>query len=803
MISQLLTSCLLLASGAIPQARLVGVVIDENAVPVAGVQITVRSPDGQAAVAYSDVAGRFVLDGLALGACSVTLNKAGYFRLEHRDELKEGTNEISYTFQHETEIKQSVEVNSSADPIEPREPDHREILVEREIRDLPVPNSHDLQSVLPALPGIIRDNAGQLHVAGGRAGETQYLLDGFDIGDPVTGTLTTRLNVDTVRQIEVEGGRYGSQYGLGGAGVLAMDTTVGDDKWRAGTTNFIPSVSVQQGVHLGNWYPRFTLSGPIEKGRAWFSEALSLQHTFGVISELPRGANTSTQWAGDNLLRAQINLTPRNLLQGSFLYNRRRSSRLNLGAFSPASTTTNLDGQRSFVSVRDQAWTGRAFFDAGVAADVGHQDILPMGSQPYIVQPSATAGNYFESLRRQARRWQAMAGVTLPSRQWHGSHNLQAGVHFDHVNADQTAARGLILVERQDGALLQQTTFAGPTSYHLTDARAGLYLQDAWSPFRPLVVQLGLRGDWDRFLHDWAVSPRVAANIVPWSDDRARLAVAWGAYCQPLRLGDVGPAFDQQRLDTFFDPTGTNPVTGPVTSRFVLPSAGLKLPRFKTASVEWTQKLGKGTFAGLNFTSRTGRDQFAYELQPQVDSTRVFLLQNNRQDRYRAVQFSLRHSFGDKGEFSASYTRSRARSNQVLDYSLSTLIFAPQQQGPLQWDAPNRFISSGWAPVPFWDLFLSYFFEYRTGFPFSVVNQQQQLVGAPNRLRFPDYLSLNLGIEKRFRLFSRVWALRLAVVNAGGRLNPDTVINNLDSPDFLQYAGGQKRAFTARIRLVK
>ena len=102
----------------------------------------------------------------------------------------------------------------------------------------------------------------------------------------------------------------------------------------------------------------------------------------------------------------------------------------------------------------------------------------------------------------------------------------------------------------------------------------------------------------------------------------------------------------------------------------------------------------------------------------------------------------------------------------------------------------------------FWNLLLSCFLEYHTGFPFNVVNQQQQLLGAPNRLRFPDYLSLNFGIEKRIGLFRREWAVRLAVVNLTGHQNRDSVVNNNDSPNYLSFAGGQKRAFTGRIRLV-
>jgi len=63
-------------------------------------------------------------------------------------------------------------------------------------------------------------------------------------------------------------------------------------------------------------------------------------------------------------------------------------------------------------------------------------------------------------------------------------------------------------------------------------------------------------------------------------------------------------------------------------------------------------------------------------------------------------------------------------------------------------------------------------------------------------------LSLNLGIEKRFRFRGYEWAARLAAVNVTGHANPNAVINNVDAPNFLRFAGGQGRAVTARLRLV-
>ena len=122
---------------------------------------------------------------------------------------------------------------------------------------------------------------------------------------------------------------------------MELNTYVGDDRWRFGTTDFFPAVNLQQGLHLGNWYPRFNFSGPLHKGRAWFSDGISIQHTFSLIQGLPRNGDTQEQWSGDNLFRVQMNLTPTNILQGNFLYNQSVDSHLGLSLFTPLSTTTD------------------------------------------------------------------------------------------------------------------------------------------------------------------------------------------------------------------------------------------------------------------------------------------------------------------------------------------------------------------------------------------------------------------------------------------------------------------------------
>ncbi|MBI3664606.1 MAG: TonB-dependent receptor [Acidobacteria bacterium] len=776
---------------------------DENGVAVAGVEIVARSAAGQTQTVYTDEAGGFEFSSLSAGDYRVSLSKPGFFRLADQPvQLREGANEASFTLSHEFEIHETVEVRSTTTRIEPQEAAHQKTLVAHEIRDIPVPSSHDLRNTLPALPGVLLDHSGQLHVAGARAGQTEFLLDGFEIGNPATGDLTVRMSVDTVRAMTVETGRYGAQYAHAGAGVVALDTTAGDDRWRFGATNFIPDLNLERGVHFGNWNPRFTFSGPLRKGKAWFSDAVSIQHSFDLVREQPPGSDTTTQWGGDNLLRAQINLAPANLLQGSFLYNRSSGSHLGLGPFAPLSTTIDAEVRRYFVSVKDQISLKRTLIEMGAAVENRHAEILPMGAAPYVIMPSRVSGNFFETRRQGVRRWQALGSVILPSRHWHGSHDVQAGMNLAAIAFTQSAARNPIEFQRADTTLSQRSTFSGPAQFRLTNTQLGSYAQDSWRIAHALVVQAGLRVDWDRLLRRAILQPRMAANVLPFRDERTKLAVAWGMYYQPIDLAMWGQGFDQQQSDIFFDATGTIAVLGPVASSFVVPSSRLKQPRFLTTSAEWTQRIRKDTLGGIHFIHRNQRNGHAYEPQAPGPPGGNLRLQDQRRDAYRAVELWVRQSFREKAEVFGSYTRSRARSNEALDYSLGEILFAAQAPGPLAWDAPNRLVSWGWAPGPFWNLWLSYFLEYRSGFPFNVVNQQRQLVGTPGQLRFPDYLSINIGIEKRFRLRGSEWAARLSVINLTDHANPNAVVNNRDAPNFLIFAGGQRRAFTARLRLV-
>jgi len=779
-----------------------GVAVDENGVPLAAAKIMLQSSGGgQTFRAETDGAGRFVARNLPVGDYQVEARKEGFFVLSGKTvTLRSGSNDVTLTLKHAEELHEQVQVTAAANQIDTQDTAQKDTLTAQEIRDIPVPNSHLLQESLTALPEVVQDNFGGLHIAGARSGETQYLLDGFEIGDPVNNTLSARFNVDATRAAEVQTSRIGAGYAHSGASVLNLETPDGDDKWRVGTTNPIPGIDIQHGVRLGNWYPRFTFSGPIKRGRFWFSDAISLQHTFTLVRELPANANTSTQWAGDNLLRLQYNFSPRHILHATFLYNRTQDESLGLDPLNPESTTVDLRQQRAFVSVRDQVWLYDTLIELGIAADSEGQDFSPQGTAPYILLVNGALGNFFERVHEHGSRVQGLFNVIAASRHWHGTHQASLGANVSGLEFRQASTRGEIQALRADGTLVRQSTFAGPSSPQDSNTQAGVYAQDNWSPWKRLVLQGGLRMDWDRFTQSAMAEPRVSGNFLPFGDDRSKLSLGWGIYNAPLNLAVLEQAFDQQQSDIFFDSTGTVPVGPPAISQFVLPARGLRQPRFTTSSAGWQQKIRRNTLIDVELLARNGYHGFVYVDQNPAAPGGTFLLQDTRKDRYRAATFTVRHIFSENTQVYGAYTRSRAHSNQVLNPALGSIFFAAQQSAPLAWDAPNRFLTWGWTPTHIWKIQFSYFFEYRTGYPYSIVNLQQQLVGPPNASRFPDYDNLNVALEKKFAFRGYLWAARIELVNALNHRNPNVVVNNVDAPNFGQLSGGQRRAFTARVR---
>jgi len=328
------------------------------------------------------------------------------------------------------------------------------------------------------------------------------------------------------------------------------------------------------------------------------------------------------------------------------------------------------------------------------------------------------------------------------------------------------------------------------------------YAEDRWLIGNRLLVEPGVRLDWDEVLRTPLLSPRLAGTYVLDNSGNTKLSAGIGLIYDPTFLFLIARPFAGQRTDYFFDSAGV--LTGTVPTTFSVDRNTLQAPRFINWSLGLERKLPAAIYLKAEFLERRGSRGFVYNTAS--GSGGNFILENTRDDRYDAFELSLRHNFRESYMLMGSYTRSRAHSNQVLDFNVDNPLLSPQQPGPYTWDTPNRFLSWGYVPMFKLPIIhqteIAYSLEARTGFPFNVTNDQLQLVGLPGSHRFPDYFSLNLQLEKRFHLFGYFWALRGGLNNITDHSNPYVVNSDIDSPQFLTFSAFEGRAFTSRIRLL-
>jgi hypothetical protein len=549
------------------------------------------------------------------------------------------------------------------------------------------------------------------------------------------------------------------------------------------------------------------VSGPIRPGKAWFIDAVEGEFASTIYTELPRGADRSIVWRGSNLAKMQVNLAQNNNLTVGLLLNALYSPRSGLDPLDPVSTTQRYLTNAYVFTVRDQhLFENGTLLEAGVATSNFYTSVAPMGSQTYIETPNGTSGNYYLSNRGRGVRTEAIGNVFLPPQHAAGKHEIKMGVDIDRLSDYQEYNRRPYLVERTDGTLSRSVSFTNAPSFTRYNVETGGYAQDRWAPMQRLLVEPGIRFDTDEIVHGVAVSPRIASTFLLTHNGDSKLSFGIGIYRDPSSLDILTRSLTGTRTDLFYDATGMNLLQPPVLSTFTVDPSQLRFSYATNTSMAFEQKLPKTTYLRVELMDRRSSNIWTFvnpgaSTLPNGPFFGQFLLTNDRRDHYDSATLNLRHVFKQNHVVFASYTRSRALTNADFGYSLDSILFSPQAGGPLAWDTPNRFLSWGWLPLPH-KFDGAYTLDWRTGFPYSLQNDSQEVVGAPDSQRFPSYFSLDLSLERRFTFFGYQWAIRGGIDNITKHSNYTFVNSNIDSPDFRSYSGAPGRSFVARIRLL-
>src|SRR5579864_3794739 len=673
------------------EVTLRGRVLDEASAPVSGAVISLRpssqpASPGLAIQITAEPTGAFHASLPQPGAYLVTVVQPDFFSLTNRPvELHEGANEIVLTLNHVRNTSESIDVRSSPSPIDIEQTDSEHKLSGKEIFDVPYPSTHDLRNAMPLMPGVLQGPGGELHFDGGAENQLQYMLDGFNISDPLTGTFNTHLSVDSVRSMDFLSGRYSPEFGKGSSGVLALHTETGDDAFRYSGTNFVPGVDTSGGFHVGAYTPRMNFSGPILKGRAWFSDNIDANYNQLYVPDLPQGQNTRTSFGGSNLLHTQFNLTPSNIVFTDFLVNINITPNSGLGALDPIPTTIDQRGREWFFSAKDQVYLTR-----GTLLEFGFSDLrtfireIPQGQALYVFTPTGRQGNFYIDSTQTSQRKQFLANLFLPSFHWAGTHQLKTGLDLDRIDYSQDTRRTGFENVGLTGNVLRRVTFAGSGVLARPSLELSSYIVDNWKIKPNLVVEAGVRQDWDEMVRDLVFSPRLSLSYAPFGWKNTKLSGGYAILYDPSTPQLFSRPQDQYSLTTLYNPDGSVQ-SGPAATVFTIDPRGLRAPRYQNWSLGAEQLLPARILLTVSLLRRRGSHGFTYVniLDPNAPAPAdlvaiyhttqfesVYQLENQRSDVYDSAEIILHQAFGKGYEWMASYTRSRAFSNAVADITV-------------------------------------------------------------------------------------------------------------------------------------
>jgi hypothetical protein len=363
--------------------------------------------------------------------------------------------------------------------------------------------------------------------------------------------------------------------------------------------------------------------------------------------------------------------------------------------------------------------------------------------------------------------------------------------------------------------LIERLTFTGGVRFDNRDTEYAGFGQDHWTVSPRLAIDLGVRTESQAVSESLRVAPRIGVSWNPLPKIGTVIRAGVGVFYDRVPLSVYSYSSYPNETVTMYDSTGqisAGPFlyenglgTVDTKPRFVFTESqpGNFTPRATTGSIRIEQPVtGRLQLrVGYMQTESSGLVILNSSAPDPVTNTGVRLLSGDGQSRYAQFEATARVRLHDDRQLFFSYVRSHARGdlNDFADYlgSFPNPIVHANQVADLPGDLPNRFLLWGAIKLPA-GFRIAPLFEYRTGFPYSALDEMQHYVGVPNSYRFPNFLSFDARFSKDIKV-SPKYTVRLSVssYNLTDHFNPEAVHWNVDDPAYGLFFGQRGRRSTA------
>ena len=339
---------LMLASGmlllpAVASAQVVGsiigTVVDQNGMPLGGVQLSARSGTqiGGEKVGYSNSEGFFRFPGLQPGSFEVRA-RAPKLKTVVQQDVKVGVNapaEVVMVMEVESATEE-VKVVESAPIVSTTTANVREVFDVDFVDQLPLDKRTGYGGFIrDNVPGAADGGDWTARVRGGNANQNAFMLEGFLMNGQ-------KITLNSLAAMEVQTAGYGAENAGSPGMVVNMVTQSGSNKYSLDVTSWMEDNRLSPLRDAGDGWTldrtRFlnpAFSGPIIKDKLWFYLNTEVRTRLQDREQDPTGFGPETTelgyWNRRGTLKLTWQATPRNKVQSFTLINREAWSNLRNG----------------------------------------------------------------------------------------------------------------------------------------------------------------------------------------------------------------------------------------------------------------------------------------------------------------------------------------------------------------------------------------------------------------------------------------------------------------------------------------
>jgi Carboxypeptidase regulatory-like domain/TonB dependent receptor/TonB-dependent Receptor Plug Domain len=560
-----------LSARAATTGTLAGTVTDSSGATLAGVTVTVTSPQLLGArSAQTNASGEYILALLPPGTYRMEFVLDG-FTTVMREDVRVGldtTTDVDVPLA--LGIAVGITVTADAVVIDPTQTTVQHNFGTEHLKYAVIGSAgRSYQNVLQQAPGVA--GGANPQVMGANLGQNSFLLDGVNTTDPVTHTFGSNLPFDAIQEISIQTLGKDAEYGRAVGGVVNVVTKSGGNEL-SGTldTRYTSDQFSETNAFYGdeqdyqNFQPSATLGGPVVRDRMWF---------FGTLERIDNKATAPPVTYGGDLTIApgtfafdgwnslfKITATPAANHTLSLRYTDNRATIANTdgtATYSPEADGIQDQDSQIYNLGYDAILSPQWLTSVQVGVRGGYLETAPKGD---VSTPSVLHNDYgffsqnYNNWQYGERNRKELIASTTYFLQGAGSHTLKGGLNLDQ--AEFSSFNNSTGIGAFDDVCTDENSFAlgVPCSglIHVVDARdaggsafepfyadvfsvkpeetyesnlSAFYVQDEWHPIDAITARIGLRYETMDFK-----TPGNVANQPQFSELQPRIGVAWDLF---------------------------------------------------------------------------------------------------------------------------------------------------------------------------------------------------------------------------------------------------------------------------------